>query len=247
MIRNGIWSGFAVAMLLMFSAMTMAQADDGVPSEVKRILDRIIPEFQPDDIRPAAIDGFFEVSYGADIFYVSSDGRYLLRGDLMDLETQSNLTEARRGTFRSNLMDSLASDEMVIFAPANGTRHVVYVFTDIDCSFCRQFHREINTYTARGIEVRYLAYPRSGPDTPSYYKITTVWCAEDQLDAMTRAKAGENLPRQDCENPVRKQMEIADRVGVRGTPTFVLADGTLLPGYVPADRLADYLDGEFGD
>ncbi len=234
--------------LTLCVVLSPLQADDKIPGAVTEMLERVIPGQSPDSIRPAAIDGYVEVSYGTDIFYVSADGRFLLRGDLFDMRTQANLTEARRAVYRLGLIDALNPKDLVIFAPKNRKpRHIVYVFTDVDCNFCRQLHHEISRYNELGIEVRYLAYPRSGPDTPSYYKIVSVWCADDQRDAMTRAKAGEKIPAKNCENPVLKHMEVANRVGVSGTPTFVLADGTALPGYVPPDRLAEYLDNALGN
>ncbi len=238
----------ALAALLACVFVPSLAAEDGPPRAVIELLERIIPEVPPDSIRPAAVDGFFEVSYDNDILYISADGRFLLRGDLYDMRTQANLTESRRAAFRLGLVNALKAEDLVVFAPkGRKARHVVYVFTDIDCNFCRQLQREMRQYNELGIEVRYLAYPRSGPDTPSYHKIVSVWCADDQLDAMARAKAGESIPAKTCPNPVLEHMQIAARVGVRGTPTFVLEDGTTLPGYVPPARLAEYLNEEFGN
>ncbi len=237
-----------LAALLFSVFIPSLAAEDGPPRAVTELLERIIPEVPPDSVRPAAVDGFYEVSYDNDILYISADGRFLLRGDLYDMRTQANLTESRRAAFRLGLVEALKPEQLVVFAPNGGkARHVVYVFTDIDCNFCRQLQREMRQYNELGIEVRYLAYPRSGPDTPSYHKIVSVWCADDRLEAMTRAKAGEAVPAKTCDNPVLDHMQIAARVGVRGTPTFVLEDGTTLPGYVPPARLAEYLDEAFGD
>lgn len=227
----------------LFAANLHAQE---VPAAVSGMLAKIIPGVQPDDIRPAAVNGFYEISYGADVFYVSTDGRFIMRGDLLDMQAQVNLTESRRADFRSRLIAGLSPKELLSFAPRDKPRHVVHVFTDIDCSFCRQLHREMRQYNDLGIEIRYLAYPRSGPDTPSYHKIVSVWCADDPHAAMTRAKAGEAIPGLSCDNPVDEHLALAESFGVRGTPTIVLQDGSTLPGYVPPARLAEYLDGLAG-
>lgn len=103
-------------------------------------------------------------------------------------------------------------------------------------------HKEIEEYNKLGIAVRYMAYPRSGVDTPSYFKAVSVWCADDRQAAMTKAKSGITLPRAECANPVKKHMEAAKLVGVTGTPTLVLESGRVIPGYVEAKRLVQMLE-----
>jgi thiol:disulfide interchange protein DsbC len=116
------------------------------------------------------------------------------------------------------------------------------VFTDIDCGYCRKLHNEMAKYNAEGITVRYMPYPRSGLNTPSYYKAVSVWCSDDRRDALTRAKAGKDVPRATCDNPVQASLELGHQLGVTGTPALVLEDGQLLPGYVPAKKLSQVLD-----
>jgi len=116
------------------------------------------------------------------------------------------------------------------------------VFTDIDCGFCRRLHSEIGKYNAAGIRIRYLFMPRAGKGSDSYKKAVAVWCAKDRQQAMTDAKAGKDVPAQTCENPVEEHIALADLMGLSGTPTLILPDGELLPGYVPADRLKAMLD-----
>ena len=90
-----------------------------------------------------------------------------------------------------------------------------------------------------GIEVRYLAYPRSGLGTPSHAKIVSAWCAENPNEAMTALKSGLTIPMLDCDNPVAGQYDLGQQIGVTGTPDIVTADGRLLPGYMPAAALAE--------
>jgi thiol:disulfide interchange protein DsbC len=193
-------------------------------------------------ISPSPIPGLYEVVAGAQIMYVSIDGRYLLQGDLYDLDHRENLTESTRATQRKKLIDGVDESTMIIFKPENKkVKHKITVFTDIDCGYCRKLHREIQTYLDEGIEIRYLAFPRSGANTKSYYKAVTVWCSDDRKAAITEAKSGTPQPRKDCKNPVLKHMDLADRFGVSGTPTIVMDNGDVVPGYVPAKRLAAML------
>ena len=210
-------------------------------AKIEARLERIAPQDKPESIKPTAIPGVYEVSYGSEIFYFSADGRYVLQGSLVDLDTNVNLTEATRTTIRSRLLSDLDESQMIVFSP-DKPRHILTVFTDIDCTYCRKFHSEMDQLNSYGIKVRYLMFPRTGVNTPSYQKAVNVWCADDQLISMTRAKAGEDVPRASCDNPVKSQMLIGQKMGVNGTPALVLNDGTLIPGYRPAKDLANILD-----
>ena len=130
---------------------------------------------------------------------------------------------------------------MIIF-PASKPRHTLTVFTDIDCGYCRKLHSDIDKYNDEGITVRYLPFPRSGPDTPSYYKAVSVWCSDDRRAALTRAKAGQDVPNATCDNPVRASLALGHKLGVNGTPALILEDGHLLPGYVPPKKLAQVME-----
>ena len=205
---------------------------------VRAVLAKIIPGEQVDSIRAAALPGMYEVVMGAQVMYVSGDGRYIVQGDIIDLEARENLTENARARQRAKLIHAVNEADMIIFSPKDGpARYRVNVFTDIDCGYCRKLHRQIDEYLAEGIEIRYLAFPRSGLNTKSYYKAVTVWCSKDRKRALTEAKAGKPQPRIDCDNPVREQLELGDRFGVTGTPTLVLESGDVIPGYVPPKRL----------
>jgi thiol:disulfide interchange protein DsbC len=213
-----------------------------IPPAITAALLRIMPSRQADSISPAAISGLYEVNFGTDIFYITADAKHLLQGDLYALDTQTNLTEAKRTAGRVTLINTIDPATMIIFKPAN-PRYVVTIFTDIDCGYCRKLHSEIDTYMANGIEIRYLAFPRSGINTRSYFKAVSAWCADDRKQALTIAKTGVEIDNKSCENPVDQHMAIAQQLGITGTPTLILADGTMLPGYLPADRLRQYLDG----
>jgi len=222
----------------------MQQAWAGEAEDIKQITDRLeklAPQEKPESIRATAIPGLYEVVFGSDIFYSSADGRYVLQGALVDLDTNENLTETTRTEIRQGLMGKLNESEMIVFGPKK-PRHTLTVFTDIDCGYCRKLHAEMAELNSLGVKVRYMMFPRSGPNTPSYQKAVNVWCAKDQQISMTKAKAGESLPEANCDNPIGAQFDIGQQLGVTGTPALLLDDGTLIPGYRPAKDLAAMLD-----
>jgi len=217
-----------------------ASADEAA---VKQGLARLLPDVTPDSIEASAVPGLYEVLIGPRLYYMSEDGDYLLHGKLINTKTRENLTEAKETKAKKVVIDAVSEDSMIVYG-ADDAKHTITVFTDIDCGYCRKLHREMEDYTEAGIKVRYLFYPRAGVGSPSYQKAVSVWCADDSAKAMTAAKTGGNVEDKTCENPVQDHMELGELMGVNGTPALVLDSGQVLPGYIPADRLAKYLNAE---
>jgi thiol:disulfide interchange protein DsbC len=196
------------------------------------------------DISDSPVAGIYQVAVGANVAYVTTDGRYIIRGDIYDAETSANVTEDTRARARVAMLDSVDPKDMIVFKPANGeVKHKITIFTDIDCGYCRQFHREIDKVTALGIEVHYLFYPRTGPNTESWAKADQVWCAPNRNAALTRAKLGGEVPEgASCSTPVGAHYDLGQRIGVRGTPAVFSETGELIGGYLPPATLAKVLD-----
>ncbi len=219
------------------SASRGASASDPRGELVKRL-----PGSKIEDFRPSPLPGVYEYARGADILYISADGKFALAGDMYDIASETNLSEKRRREARLALIAKVPENRMVIFGPREA-KHTVTVFTDVDCGYCRKLHSEIARYNQLGIRVRYLLYPREGPDSESWVKAIAVWCSANRNEAMTRAKKGEKLGNPKCaSNPVAKDYELGQDVGLRGTPAIITASGELLPGYVPPDMLIKRLE-----
>lgn len=205
-------------------------------------LARKIPGARPDDLRASPIPGVYELTRGADIAYVSADGKYAIAGDLYDIHSNDNLTESKRRNARLKLLSAVPDSDTLVFSPPS-PKYTVTVFTDVDCGYCRKLHSQMSEYNRLGIRVRYLFYPRSGPDTESWYKAEEVWCSKDRNDALTRAKRGEEIPgpKQCRGSPVARDYALGQKLNIGGTPAIVLADGELLGGYLPPAMLAQRL------
>jgi thiol:disulfide interchange protein DsbC len=197
-----------------------------------------------DQLRASPIPGVWEYTHGGEIAYVTADGRYAITGDLYDLKSNTNLTEGHRREVRMKLLAQVPESDMLVFGPKD-PKYTVTVFTDIDCPYCRKLHSEMGVLNRLGIRVRYLFYPRSGPNTPSWTKAEQVWCAADRNDALTRAKLGQVLPDKPCaRNPVAMTYALGHEFAIDGTPAIVMTNGELLPGYLPPDVLLKHLQEE---
>ncbi|KXX65055.1 DsbC family protein [Marichromatium gracile] len=216
----------------------------GPEQNIRAALEAVSPDIAISDIRPAPVDGLYEVLVGSELMYMTPDGRYFIDGRIVDLETRTDLTEPRLAEARKGLIESIGEESMVSFGPADAA-HTVTVFTDIECGYCRKLHSQIDDYVANGIRVRYLFFPRAGEGSEAYREAVSVWCAGDaeaRREAMTEAKQGKSIEMRKCDNPVAEHMALGRELGLRGTPAIVTEDGTLIPGYVDPKRLAAELD-----
>ncbi len=184
----------------------------------------------------------YQVNIGSEIYYIDDSGRYLLHGDLIDLETQANLTEDNRDSVRLEALQKIPESDLIIYPAQGRTRYVVTVFTDVDCPYCQVLHDYLDEYTRRGIEVRFAAFPQAGMYSLNYRKAVAVWCAADRRQALDRASQGLNIPMSECESPVQEQYMTGMQIGVNSVPSFVLDDGTLISGFVAADNLLRMLE-----
>ncbi len=247
--KSGILFLALATLVSIFSAQIVSAADMATtPADelaaVKAAIEKMAPGNKIDRIQATSIPSIYEVMMGAEVVYISKDGRYMLQGDLIDINAKKNLTEDQRAKGRIKLLSAVKPSDMIIFSPKT-PKHVVAVFTDIDCPYCRKMHDEIAAYNRLGIEIRYLAFPRAGLNTESYNKMVAVFCAPDRKAAMTAAKANKPVPAKTCVNPVEAHMRLVSELGLTGTPTLILKDGSIIPGYVPAERLAAALNEKF--
>lgn len=199
-----------------------------------------------DEVRSTPVPGLYELRFGYRIAYVDASGQFgfLGSGDLQDVASGENLTRSRRAEVRRELMASLDGWDTLDFMP-DRTEHELLVFTDVDCGYCRRLHQQMAEYHELGIGVRYVAFPRSGPDTDSWTTMQSIWCSDDRPAAMTSAKAGGFVPERQCDSvSVERHFELGREIGLSGTPALLTPGGELIPGYVPPIRLAAILKEE---
>ncbi|MBO67938.1 MAG: disulfide bond formation protein DsbC [Acidiferrobacteraceae bacterium] len=211
-------------------------ADDEIPQLVLESASELIPGLMPEKIEATPIKELYLVSFGSQIIYISTDGRYVVAGDMIDTKSGRNLAEEVRSLTRRKLIDDLSESGMVVFTP-EAVRSTITVFTDITCPYCVKLHNEIEELLKGGVKVRYLGYPRAGLSSSANDILVSVWCSTDRGQAMTNAKAGKRIEELICETPIAAHMLTAEKMGVRGTPTIVLQNGELIPGYVPSSEL----------
>ena len=232
------------AAILTTLVMTNVVADvaeevnfDAVEKKVRTL----VPNAKTIAISETPIEGVLQVQINSDIIYMTGDGRYLLQGQIMEVDTRINITDQAKSGLRMGVLSELKREEQISFAPEKA-KYDLLVFTDIDCGYCRKLHNQMAEYNEEGIAIHYMAFPRAGIGSASFDKFVSVWCADDQQSAMTLAKDGGDPDPQKCPNPIAEQYDVGREIGVTGTPALVTTDGTLIPGYVPPAQLRQRLE-----
>ena len=207
---------------------------------LRQLLEQRLQDIRISTIKPSQIAGLYEITFGTRTALVSADGRYMLVGDLIDLESGRNLTAMNRAGLIARTIEELGESKMIVFGPDKPKRTLT-VFTDVDCPYCVRLHQQVPALNQAGVKVRYLLYPRAGKGSESYRRSVAVWCAKDRHAAIGVAKSGGKLDMKTCASPVDEHLKLGASVGVEGTPTLVLEDGRILPGFVPAAELLKFL------
>ena len=222
-------------LVIAIAATGLVKAADS-NQDVREVLEKVFPSESVESVKAVPMADFFEVKLSGEFVYVSKDGRYLFQGELLDLVKKTNLTQTARAQTRKEEFQKLDENLLISFGRKNN-RGNIYVYTDIDCGYCRKFHLEVPALNDAGITVHYLAYPRAGLKSDSYDKIVDVWCAANKKKALTKAKAGGKIVTRKCVNPVADHFTLGQSMKLAGTPAVYSSDGIYLGAYAPAEQL----------
>ncbi len=229
------------ALMLAVTAISAKEPSKAIKEGIKNLA----PTASVASMEKTPINGIKEIvinsGRGGEVYYISDDGKYLLNGNMIDTTSREDLTENKKSGIRKDLVSKFGKNERIDFLPKEMKYHI-YVFTDIDCGYCRKLHNQIDEYNKLGIGVSYLFYPRAGLKSPAYDKAVTVWCSDNRQEAMTNAKSGISLENKTCDNPIEAQYKAGQSAGVTGTPAIVLENGKLMPGYLPPEKLLQRLN-----
>lgn len=189
------------------------------------------------DVKTTEVPNLYWVSMqGMSSVYATSDGKYIIQGDVIRLgDTKlSSISDKLQATENKKHFEALKTEDLLVYPATGKAKHVVYVFTDAACPYCHKLHEHMAEINAKGIEVRYIAWPRGEQFMPT---MESIWCSANRQAAFSQAVAGEALPPATCKNPVRDQYQLGLNIGVNGTPAIYSSSGEYLGGYMEADEL----------
>ncbi|CAM3847261.1 bifunctional protein-disulfide isomerase/oxidoreductase DsbC [Xenorhabdus thuongxuanensis] len=218
--------------LLLTAVVSNAFADE---STINNILSKM--GIKAESITPSPLPGVSSILTEHGIIYISDDGNYLLQGSLYDISGKIPKNIGNQVLVKK--LEALKKQMIIYKAPKE--KHVVTVFTDITCGYCRKLHENMQEYNELGITVRYLAFPRHGLQHQSAKDMQSIWCSATPNKSLNAVFKGEKVsPIQECKADIAKQYQLGLQFGVQGTPAIVLKDGSVLGGYLsPKDLLAE--------
>ena len=229
-----------LALILFFSVFPLASEED-IINKISKILPTGLPI---NFIEESSMPDFYVVNVANNqILYVSKDFKFVLAGEVIALNDGeiTSLNDIYENKFIKNIISSIKPNESIDFISSN-ERFKLKIFTDVSCSYCRLLHSEIDQYLSNGITINYLAFPRDGLDSEVYKDMVSVWCSLDPKDSLNKLKKGKNIESKNCKNPVEEHFRKGSLIGITGTPTIILEDGTKFSGYIPANELIKILE-----
>jgi thiol:disulfide interchange protein DsbC len=236
LLNSGDEMKFCKIILIGLFASFSVFAEDGLDAELSSALSRILPDVEIDSVQATPIKDLYEIVIDSDVIYITRDGNYVIKGDILDIAGRRNLTDDVRAESRVKLLEGINKEDYIEFA-SHKMEDAIYVFTDVDCGYCRKLHLDVPELNSMGITVRYLAYPRAGVLSAAGKEMSNVWCADNRQAALTAAKNRESIEAKTCDDPVAAQYALGQKLGVRGTPAIYLEDGRMLPGYMPPNEI----------
>lgn len=194
-----------------------------------------------EEIKSGPMPGIYTVQMtGGRVLYASDDGQYFIQGSIHHFNDGQmvNITVAQEKEGISKAIKKIPLNTMVSFK-ASEPQTEITVFTDTSCPFCHRLHEHIDELNDEGITVRYLAYPRQGLESEAYNTMVSVWCSGNRQKALSEAIEHDDVKPENCANPIKDQYLLGQLIGVKGTPTIIFQDGSVVSGYRKPDAIIE--------
>jgi thiol:disulfide interchange protein DsbC len=221
----------------MAEAAASTEAGAGAEAaNIKRLLEQKFPGAQVSNVAKTGYMGLYEAQFDGQMVYTDAKVAYVLVGSVYDTATKQNLSEERLRKLNRVAWDSLPLDLAIKKVKGNGQRKLV-VFSDADCPFCARLESELKSVD--DVTIYTFLYPIDQLHPDSARKSKIIWCAPDRIKAWDEFFASGKLPdnKGDCETPLAVTHELGQKLRVSATPTLVFADGSIVPGALPRQRL----------
>ena len=230
-----------VATFLVAVAGVASASPSATEAEMEARLKELYPSTRITAVRQSEVTGLFEVTMGRNVAFTDTSGRYFVFGHLFDMREQKDLTAQRLSDINRIDFGQLPLQDAIKTVRGDGSRKLA-VFSDPDCPYCKGLEGELAKL--ENVSIYTFLYPLDGLHPEAKGKAERVWCAANPAKAwatlMTTGKVAES-PK--CATPIARINQLATSLGINGTPTIILQDGSLIPGAAPAAEINRRLAG----
>ena len=234
--------GTVVAAPSAVPVVAVPQASPAKLAAVTQMLETRFKGAPVKGLRNSVFPNMFEAMVGDDIIYFDDSLTHFIVGNLIETASMTNKTEERTAELSAIDIKQLPLADAIKVVRGKGER-VMYVFTDVDCPFCTRLEQTLQTMD--NVTVYNFMYPIDSLHPQAAAKQKVIWCAKDRVAAWQNAAlrgvhaAGGDAS---CANPVDATKALGQKLGVRATPSFFLADGRMVAGALPKDQLKSRLN-----
>tara|TARA_B100000035_G_C21014096_1_gene560985 strand:- start:86 stop:787 length:702 start_codon:yes stop_codon:yes gene_type:complete len=228
-------------LILLATVLIVSCAKKKDDPDIRMVVSEAYPNVTIESLKKID-NNFHEIIINKQIYYATNDGKYLIVGSVIDLDTKESITENTKMSQRLSIINEIDKKNLIIYKPEK-PKHTLTIFTDSSCPYCQKLHNEIPRLLENNIEVRYVLFSRNGNNVEAYNQLVSAWCSEDRLNAIDSLFTGDLLDDIDqCDNPMDKNFEYAGLLSVEGTPTIFLEDGRIIPGYQNYKNILSFIN-----
>lgn len=236
----------AAGLSLIFVAAVAGAGDAPAASpEVAAKLKALYPKTTFNSIKPSPIPGLTEVVMGENVAYVDASGRYFLFGHVYDMQEGVDLTARTQPSPAAPRIDfaALPLADAIVNVQGSGKRKLA-VFSDPDCPYCQRLAQALAK--VEDVTIYTFLMPLDELHPEARKRSAAVWCAKDRsaawLDLIERGispKGGKTG--KDCDTPMDRNLALASKLGVTGTPAMFSEDGRRMAGAASTAQLERFL------
>ncbi len=210
--------------------------------DAEDIVRKVVPNGNIKEIKMSPIKGLWQIDvettdgrHGA--LYLDFSKKYLVAGQLVPVEQIGKPAPQRKVD-----VSKIPLHDALVMGPKNAKKKVV-VFSDPECPYCRELHKVIKQILAKRSDIAFYIILNPLPmHQGAYKKAQAIICAKS-TEMLDDAFSGKPIPEPTCPpDQVEKDKALAKSLDFNGTPTLVRDDGTVLSGYLPEDKLLEWID-----
>jgi len=227
LILNKFLSALTVIYLTLASiGFAHAQSEQQIKTDLQK---KLGANAKVKSVTPGPISGIYEVIVGNEVFYTDKNSKYLIQGEIINLDTGKNITEQRQSDLNRIKWADLPQANAIKTVRGNGSRQLA-IFSDPNCGYCKRLEKSLQQLD--NVTLYTYLIPILSPD--STQKAKQIWCSSDPYKSYTDWMINGISPsgKGDCATPLDKNLALAKTYGITGTPTLFFTDGSRFPGAV---------------